>query len=109
MLGNQIIAAIRTGASVLGPAIITALVTWLTSLGVDITVDTSWGVVLAGLIFAVAVGVYNFAVNALSTKYPVLGNLLIVNRPPEYDKGDQGEGHINEGVDVDPGAGLDYH
>ena len=65
MLNDQIIAAIRTASAVWGPALIVALVTTLTSLGVDIQIDQSWGVALAGLLFALLVGLYNFAVGRL--------------------------------------------
>ena len=105
MLNDQIIAAIRTASAVWGPALIVALVTTLTSLGVDIQIDQSWGVALAGLLFALLVGLYNFAVNwATAHVWSGFGWLLGVNKAPDYST----EGRVyTEPVD-DSGDAVDW-
>lgn len=104
MLRDQIIAAIRTGSAVWGPAIITAIATALTSWGFDLEVDSSWGIALAGFLFAVLVAGYNLAVNLLTTHvWQGFGWLLGVNKLPDYAQA-PGLPPINEGVEDLPDA-----
>ena len=85
MLRDKIIAAARTGFAVLGAAIVTWVVAQLANLGVIVKVDETWSTVLAGAMFAVFVGVYNFVVQwATENVWDGFGWLLGVNKQPSY-------------------------
>jgi hypothetical protein len=85
MLRDKIIAAARTGFAVLGAAIVTWVVTMLADLGVVVKVDETWSTVLAGAMFAVFVGLYNFVVQwATENVWDGFGWLLGVNKAPAY-------------------------
>ena len=66
MFRENIIAAIRTAAAVLGPAIVTGIVAFFASLNIDIHIDSEVGIALAGLLYAVLVGFWNFSANWLA-------------------------------------------
>lgn len=85
MLRDKIIAAIRTGCAVLGATLITFLVAKLASWGVELEVDDTWSVALAGALFGIFVALYNFAVAwATENVWDGFGWLLGVNKPPSY-------------------------
>jgi hypothetical protein len=85
MLHDKIIAAIRTGCAVLGATLITSLVTLLAGWGVELEVDSTWAVALAGALFGVIVGLYNLAVAWLTEHvWDGFGWLLGINQPPSY-------------------------
>lgn len=80
MLRDNVIAAIRTGVAV----IVTALLAWAAKhLGVE--VDDNTAVALTVFLFALAVAVYNLAVNFLAEKvHPYFGILLGIPKTPSY-------------------------
>ena len=85
MFRDNIIAAIRTAAAVLGPAIVTGIVAFFASLNIDIQIDSEMGIALAGLLYAVIVGFWNLAVNWLSTHVsPKFGHILLIAKTPDY-------------------------
>ena len=85
MFRDNIIAAIRTAAAVLGPAIVTGIVALFTRLNIQVEIDSSVGLALAGLLYAVIVGLWNFAVNWLSTHVnPKFGHILLIAKTPDY-------------------------
>lgn len=85
MLRDKIIAAARTGFAVLGATIVTFVVGKLTGWGFQIELDPTWSTALAGALFAVFVGLYNFAVAWLTENvWDGFGWLLGVNKPPTY-------------------------
>lgn len=85
MLHDKIIAAIRTGCAVLGATLVTSLVSWLTGFGLEIELDPNTTLIVAGLLFALAVAAYNFVVAwATENVWDGFGWLLGVNKPPSY-------------------------
>lgn len=85
MLRDKIIAAARTGFAVLGATVVTVVVGYLTNWGFEVEVDPTWSTALAGAMFAVFVGLYNFVVQwATENIWPGFGWLLGVNKPPTY-------------------------
>lgn len=85
MLHDKIIAAIRTGCAVLGATLVTFLVTQLGDWGVSVELDPDLALVVAGLLFALAVAAYNFVVGwATEHVWDGFGWLLGVNKPPSY-------------------------
>lgn len=86
MFQDQIIAAIRTGCAALGTTIVVSLIGWLTSLGIDIQLDSTTATVLAGMLFGIAIAVYNVTVNWLAANvHPNIGYLLGVPKAATYD------------------------
>lgn len=107
MLRDKIIAAARTGFAVLGAAIVTWVVTQLANLGVIVKVDETWSTVLAGAMFAVFVGLYNFAVQwATENVWNGFGWLLGVNKAPAYVDADLRS--EPDGVAVDDSDSPEY-
>lgn len=87
MFQDQIIAAIRTGCAALGTTIVVALVGWLTSVGVDVELDSTTATVLAGLLFGIAIAFYNVLVNWLAANvHPNIGYLLGVPKTAVYEE-----------------------
>lgn len=85
MLYDKIIAAIRTACAVLGASFLTWLVSALAGLGFQLELDENATVLVATLLFAVFVAVYNFVVAwATENVWPGFGWLLGVNKPPSY-------------------------
>lgn len=85
MLRDKIIAAIRTAAAALGAYVVTWVVTLLAGWGIEVELDPTWATVLAGALFAVFVGLYNFVVSwATENVWDGFGWLLGVNKPPSY-------------------------
>lgn len=88
-LKNTAIAAIRTGAA----ALVTAIITWVTGLGVAVPEHFDESVTI--VLFSLGIAAYNALVNFLEKKvHPVFGYLLIIPRSPEYEKEERVE-HIN--------------
>lgn len=83
-MNDQIIAAIKTGTAALGTLIVIGLVKWLAGYGIDIEVNDNWAIAIAGLLFAVAVGVYNLVANWAIARYPGLKFLLGSSKTPNY-------------------------
>lgn len=71
-----IIGFIRTFAA----AAAGALGTWLISLGIDID-----QVAVEGVIFTAVTGFYYLAVRLLAEKWPIFGNLFVINKAPSYE------------------------
>jgi hypothetical protein len=111
MLRDKIIAAARTGFAVLGAVIVTWAVAQLANLGVIVKVDETWSTVLAGAMFAVFVGVYNFIVAWLTENvWDGFGWLLGVNKPPAYDTVSSeivGDGE-DDGMTYEESGGLPF-
>lgn len=87
MFRDKIFAAIRTGCATFGPAAITALVALFGGWGINIEIDSSWGLALAGFTYALVTAGYNFVANWLSGKPRLawVGWLLLgVNKQPSY-------------------------
>lgn len=107
MLRDKIIAAARTGFAVLGAAIVTWVVAQLANLGVIVKVDETWSTVLAGAMFAVFVGLYNFVVAwATENVWDGFGWLLGVNKPPAYADVDFRHEDTHQTVVVDENANV---
>lgn len=78
---DAVIAGIRTGASVVGVAVLA----WIAkTLGVDFSDDVDAQITLG--LAAIAVGVWNWVVNAASKKWPAVGWLLLRPSRAEYTK-----------------------
>jgi len=79
-MSDGVVAAIRTGTAVL----VTGFLAWVAStVGIEFSESTS--VALEVAVFGLAVGVYNFAVNLLTTRVsPIFGYLLAVPKNPTY-------------------------
>lgn len=85
MLRDKIIAAARTGFAVLGATIVTFVVAKLADVGLEVTLDPTWSTALAGALFALFVGAYNFGVAwATENVWDGFGWLLGVNKAPSY-------------------------
>lgn len=79
MFRDSIIGAIRTAVA----AIVTWLIAWVFSIGVDLDPDTS--TVLNVLLFGVAMAGYNLVVGYLERKVnPMFGLLLGIPKAPAY-------------------------
>ena len=105
MLRDKIIAAIRTASAAFGTAVVLWVVAQLANLGVIVKVDEEWSTVLAGLIFAIAIALYNFVVQWLTENvWGGFGWLLGVNKAPAYVEADLRS--EPEGVAVDEPSAL---
>lgn len=106
MLRDKIIAAARTGFSVLGASIVTWVVLKLAELGVVVKVDETWSTILAGAMFAIFVSFYNLGVGWLKDNvWDGFGWLLGVNQAPSYVEADlRSPAAPDDGVAVDAAA-----
>lgn len=87
MMDNKSIAAIRTAFAGFGVTVIGVFVSWLANKGVEIDVDPTWGVVLGGFLFSLAIGIYNYVVAFLTEKVdPRFNRLLLIDTSPKYEE-----------------------
>lgn len=85
MFRENIIAAIRTASAVLGPAILTGIVAFAARLNIDIQIDSEVGIALAGLVYGVIVGVWNYTANWLTVNVShKFAWVLLIPKLPSY-------------------------
>lgn len=102
MLRDKIIAAVRTACAALGTVVVTWVVLQLANLGVIVKVDETWSTALAGALFAIFIGLYNFGVQWLTENvWDGFGWLLGVNKAPAYVDQDFRTPEEDAGVAVD--------
>lgn len=107
MLRDKIIAAIRTTSAAFGTVVVVWVVTKLADFGVIVKVDEEWSTVLAGAIFALCMGAYNFLVQWLTENvWDGFGWLLGVNKPPVYADLDLRQPHTEDTLVVDETADV---